>query len=62
MWAFVLPLPVQRGERFVGRGSSWLGVGEPKETKNMQEAKDIKKIFLFDGALCKLKHWVFQAQ
>lgn len=26
----------------------------------MRVAKDIKKIFLFDSALCKLKHWVFQ--
>lgn len=27
MWAFVLALPVQKEERFVMRGNSWLGAG-----------------------------------
>lgn len=60
VWAFVLTLPVQRGERFVVKGSSWLGVGEPKKIGKVRVVKDRKKTFLFDSALHKLKYWVFQ--
>lgn len=55
VWAFVLALPVQKEERFVMRGNSWLGPGrevggvECKEIGKMWVAKDLRKAFRFDN-------------